>query len=439
MAFLRGGLVGKTVTPTLDAAPGIWSMADVFEARRQNIWPQEDQLLLDFLAQRAFIKDSGTPANDVDGVPGDVLSVTRATGGGYFNSSGQYVWGASSNTLRLDHEPLTGVPKGLLIEGQRTNLLTYSEYDAGVPTDWTVGFGTGTYTHTLVSGFGCVAGEPAIEHECTVTGRNYIHQTIAITNGTTYTLSFYVDTENSEVTSGDDRVVALIGSVTGVSGGVSRTLADADENGRITLDFVATADDADLDIRIGISASGNATGTLIHSCPQVEAGSFASSYIPTTSSAVTRNADDVSVALSDFEYGSAGTVICEFEEYDQQSGTYPRAFEIGDGATSNRISAYRANGNLGGLMTASGVSQAAITGAIGVGRHRTAYAWAADDVEVCIDGAQIGTDGSATIPTVDTLYLGSNGSSYHLNGHIRVLHHFPRRMSSAELLSRSAI
>lgn len=55
----------------------------------------------------------------------DLITFTRSTGGGRFNASGQYEW-LPANTPRIDYDPVTGECKGLLVEDQRTNLLTYS-------------------------------------------------------------------------------------------------------------------------------------------------------------------------------------------------------------------------------------------------------------------------------------------------------------------------
>lgn len=60
---------------------------------------------------------------------------SRIGGGGKFNSSGLYEWQASGP--RFDYDPLTLAARGLLIEGQATNLLDYSRPTA--PSWTTVG------------------------------------------------------------------------------------------------------------------------------------------------------------------------------------------------------------------------------------------------------------------------------------------------------------
>lgn len=55
----------------------------------------------------------------------DIITFTRASGGGRFNAQGQYEWLAADQP-RIDYDPVTGECMGLLIEESRTNLLLNS-------------------------------------------------------------------------------------------------------------------------------------------------------------------------------------------------------------------------------------------------------------------------------------------------------------------------
>jgi len=54
------------------------------------------------------------------------ITFTRASSGSYYNSGG-YLQMAGTNVPRLDYNPSTLQPQGLLIEEARTNLLLRSE------------------------------------------------------------------------------------------------------------------------------------------------------------------------------------------------------------------------------------------------------------------------------------------------------------------------
>lgn len=86
----------------------------------------------------------------VDGpVPG--MTITRASNGTYYNSLGSVVV-ASSNVARIDFDPVTRVPRGLLVEESRTNYLLNS----GTPSNQTVSLSVGSYTLWLEGTGSCM-------------------------------------------------------------------------------------------------------------------------------------------------------------------------------------------------------------------------------------------------------------------------------------------
>jgi hypothetical protein len=58
-----------------------------------------------------------------------------------------------------------------------------------------------------------------------------------------------------------------------------------------------------------------------------------------------------------------------------------------------------------------------------------------DDFTAYIDGTSIGTDSSGSVPTVPTLFIGYSGTSNsELNGHIKSIKYYPRRLTNAQLV-----
>lgn len=98
--------------------------------------------------------------------PASILTVARASAGWYFDSAG-VLQQAANNALRLDYNPVTLAPLGVLIEEQRTNLLlnstTLSTQSVTVTAvAHTLSFyGTGTVTLTGVSTAGPLVGTGA--------------------------------------------------------------------------------------------------------------------------------------------------------------------------------------------------------------------------------------------------------------------------------------
>ena len=132
---------------------------------------------------------------------------------------------------------------------------------------------------------------------------------------------------------------------------------------------------------------------------QVEFATYATSYIPTTSASVTRNADVISkTGISSLIGQTEGTIftdfVCDgFEDY----GT---PLSINDGTASNYIWLTTfANGNIRAEVY-NGSVQASITytgGVVGQ-RYKVAFAYKQNDFVMYVNGTQIGADASGNVP-----------------------------------------
>jgi hypothetical protein len=194
-------------------------------------------------------------------------------------------------------------------------------------------------------------------------------------------------------------------------------------------------------------ASGQAVDfTLRIGLPQLELGAFATSVIPTTTTALTRAADVASVnTLTPWYNAVEGTLFAEFAVAGYApSGAFPSIAGLSDNTGNNRVSL--ANTNTGanlysyGEVNAGGVSQAGFYGAsgspFGVGSVRkSAIAYAANNFAFTVQGLAAQTDTSGTVPTVSGLKLAADatGSAFLLNGYLRRVVFYPRRLANAEL------
>jgi hypothetical protein len=65
---------------------------------------------------------------------------------------------------------------------------------------------------------------------------------------------------------------------------------------------------------------------------------------------------------------------------------------------------------------------------------KSAFAYKLNDLAISVNGASVGTDTAATIPTVDRINLGQNISNGQiLNGHIQSIKYYPTRLPNADL------
>ena len=174
---------------------------------------------------------------------------------------------------------------------------------------------------------------------------------------------------------------------------------------------------------------------------QLEAATFATSYIPTVASTVTRAADDATMTGTNFSswYNqSEGTIVVSGDSFRGTAGS-ARNFQIDDGTSANNI---RAAGASALQVVDATVVQASLGPTPLIPFDGTAYKFASayklNDFASVTTGA-VATDTSGTVPTaINQLTLGSGSGTNYLNGHIRTLTYYPQRLANAQLQALSA-
>lgn len=193
---------------------------------------------------------------------------------------------------------------------------------------------------------------------------------------------------------------------------------------RVSLTFTPTAGTLTLTV----------TGTVQYA--QLEAGAFATSYIPTTTTPITRAADSATInTLSPWFNSSEGTLYAQADTYDVSSSRV--SFLIFDGTSNNIIS--EAHGAVArGFIASGGVTQLTqLPGSVSNNTvSKTALAYKVNDGQTAVNGTAAVVDTSVTIPSVTQARIGSfNATNSVLNGHIRNITYYPRRLSQAELIT----
>jgi hypothetical protein len=127
---------------------------------------------------------------------------------------------------------------------------------------------------------------------------------------------------------------------------------------------------------------------------------------------------------------SAGAMLARARQ-SVITGTRPWAY-ISDGTTDNILS-LRGNAANPELFIKATTDQAQIDA--GTLASDTSYgmvgAWSTDNCAAAINGGAAVTDASATIPTVDRMLIGSDGTNY-LNGWVEKIAFWPQRVTNAE-------
>jgi len=193
------------------------------------------------------------------------------------------------------------------------------------------------------------------------------------------------------------------GTIT-LSGTFSGTLVGTGASNRVSLTFTPTA--------------GNLVLTISGSCTngQLEIGAYATSYIPTTTSTVTRNADNiVSGSITDLIGQTEGVLFVESAAL--ANDLTQRIASISDGTTSNRIGIYY-NSNSNQILcfgVANGTNFAsaiAYTITDETQFAKIAIRYRVNDFSLWVNGAKRGTDLTSQALPLNLNRLGfDNGAS----------------------------
>lgn len=391
-------------------------------------------LALDFLTQTLDPRITFSRASTV---------ATRVNSAGLIETLG-------TDAPRFDYDPVTLAPRGLLIEEARTNLEFQNSLsciagsgptsdgtlapDGSVAKKWTC---DGTNAAHYVGGSAvtvtATANTVSMYIKNGTAGDFYQIWTSGVI-GTSYA-NFQLSTQTASALGG-----ATSASCVAVGGGwyrVALTYTTAAASGLCVLSVVTG-------IAAARSESNTNAGTFYSFGHQVEAGAFPTSYIPTTTAAVTRAADVASMTGTNFS-----------SWFNATEGTFVVAADItGNTAygylfstTNNSINEMHASvkwndGSLRFLCTAGGVAQFSpstiaafpITGVT----QKVGYGFAANNLVATWGGTTL-TDLTASLPTVDRLFIGgSNAGTFPLNGHIQRLTYFNKRLPDATLKALSA-
>jgi hypothetical protein len=353
---------------------------------------------------------------------------------------------------RIDYSP-DGTAKGLLIEEQRTNLVTYSEeFDSAAwiksratisPDSLATVDPNGTNNADLIIPDSGASGWSGVNFPST-----------AVTSGVTYTGSIYAKAGGYSWLQIGGSSPRFIGTFVNVNlangstgnGDISATVSPVGDGWyRISISddaastttgsaFFIAVYDSDVSTRLPDSPGDGTSGIYLWGA-QVEAGAFPTSYIPTSGSTVTRAADVASIPVSAFGYNqSAGTVVVEFETNNTADVNVLR---LGTQSSyDNGLDLSVSSGSLSGIVWHNNTAQATYSGSSV--SLSTTYKMAAtvkpNDVQFAEDGSTSSVDTSVSIEPAVTLLIGDKDQT-DLFGAVNVksIQYFPRRLTNAQL------
>lgn len=335
------------------------------------------------------------------------FSFSRASNATVVNQSG-LIEIVGSGTPRID---FLGNTKGaLLLEPSRTNLETKSN-----------GFSTWSLNNNITKTADYIISPDGTQNATRLqfTANGYVAnlpQSLA-----TYTMSCYAKRNDSGTQN--------VGFFTNGSGVVNSAWAVTSEWKRFSYTFPAL--NASF---MGIAGVSGADISVYGF--QIEGlVSYPTSYIPTSGSAVTRVADACSQTVPDGVIGQTEGVV--YIDFIAQNSTGQSQSHFWLGATGSEIGLY---GGSQFVFYSSGGVQISSANIVTGQRYKIAFGYKANDYVAYINGTQVGTDTSATVPTMSGLSLGSyfNGNEVQKKN-INDFKLYNTRLSNAEIAALTTI
>ena len=384
-------------------------------------------------------------------------TTTSYTGDG---TSGIFIWGLqenigstakpyfpttdSLNVPRLTYQNGGGGCPSLLLEKQSTNLVVQSND----MTQWVNGAGTMTKNATT---------SPDGTNNALSFDNSGDCSTFASASNGGYSWSLFVK-QGTSATASIDMSDGATGDVITTFTFSTKTFSGTTAGGSWTSPSTSYIDLGNGWYRITLTATKNAGSSIGHKIiasgsgytyvygAQLEASSYPTSYIPTTSASATRVADACyKTGISSLIGQTEGTMFVDVDLTHSSTGTNAYLMQLyKEGAT--RILIYRdgASGGLAYYFIQSSTVFNYTSSISSNGRHKLAFGYKSGDSVFYIDGAQVDTDATtfSAFSSLSELHIGANFNptqveigDYNYNESII----FPTRLTNAELASLTTI
>lgn len=275
---------------------------------------------------------------------------------------------APENTPRVSHNPVSRFPLGLVVESTSTNLITYSEDFSNAIYNYT---NCSVVTNQAIAPSGNLAGDKLVIGSGTgINCFNFV--SLSISSATTYTISCYAkrneyiylflgfNTSASEYAAAQfnlDTGTVQFSGASGAGYSVIGTNISNVTNGWYKCAITLTSNNTTENIMIspasvvwtgssrpGSGQNGNNFNGIFTWGAQFENFVFATSYIYTNGSAITRNGDTAVVSgtnLNAVVNQSNGVFVCVYSPITSQ---YSPIVSLDDNSADNEITVYTESG-----------------------------------------------------------------------------------------------
>ena len=373
------------------------------------------------------------------------LNFARASEATRVNKDG-LIETVGSNVPRIDYTD-GGCPK-LLLEPQSTNLITYSEaFDNAywIKTRSSITSNSVTAPNGTLTAYKLVDNTVDEAHRFISTGFS--------TTSVNYTASIFV--KKDEIKYAYLRVNDSGGTYISGTFDLQDGIVTQEENGDLSIEnfgngwyrIIGTATSnanglSYLELRtsktpIYSNYIGNGSDGLYIWGAQLEQGSYATSYIPTSGSAVTRLADVCNNGGNEQVINSTEGVLY-FEGSALADGSVDKRIYIDDGTMNNYVAIgySRFAGNIISEIISGGVLQTVNWGATGVNQtnnNKFALSWGSGTMKFYVNGTQTNTE-SVTSPTgLNVLEFNTSINTLFMEANVKDVRVYNTTLTDAEL------
>ena len=402
-----------------------------------------------FKTGKLYTPVATTSGGVVLGASGD-FNVTRATTATRVNASG-LIEVVASGIPRLDYFASGGTAgcPALLVEPSAQNMVLQSAFAIG----WLTG---GSATITPNSATSPENQNTASKLNVVTTAFSSTNRTLTTVSGTVYTVSVFAKKDTKDwiyfvnLAGSAARVWFNVasGTVGTIGAGISNVAIENYGNGWYRCRWTETAGGTTSYFQVGATDVDNtntptSSGSVFLWGAQLETGSVATSYIPTTTAAVTRNADVVSVsgAVSGAIGQTEGTIYAEVDIANRFANKFVFTISSDQSTVSGRIGLNSNTNNrwrfqindVSGTATTTSSSNDAQT--LGISKVAIAYGNNQDAV-LYVNGQSVitATGTSGYVFDFKNLTIGAtNTNSSVWNDRIRTVALYTTRLTNAEL------
>ena len=423
-------------------------------------------------------------ASSINSIIGLIDSLSAIGGDNSTTTNSIYIWRAQAQfgdqatnyidttTAAVTEGPVTNLPRldyfgstcpQLLMEPTRTNLMTYSQMLDN--SAWSKD-GVSVSGNVAVSPDGYTNAEVVVEDTSTTAHRN--SRIVAWVSGTTYSISFFVKQGsgsrrfaislaagsfgaglvcNYNIQTGlvTTNSASITGKIENYGNGWYRCIATATATITASSNLVYYL--RQNDIASTATYLGDGTSSLFVWGAQVEAGAYATSYIPTTAATVTRNQDIASkTSITSLIGQSEGTFFVDFDRTTSSvTSSDIFAISLSNGGSQNRILIQYQPHNLsyiGAVIRINSVTLYDGNFNNSNSRIKIAIGYKLNDLAVYINGVQVGTNALSSDFSINNLTKFSTDSGAGNNIFVSRTNQalvFKTRLTNAELATLTTL